>query len=87
MSAVLFEHFHGAATRVAPEATAFPHRSEGHNMVIPGEWLEPDESEANIAWVRGVFDAMSPHFREGRYVNYLADDEGEAAPDSAYGPV
>ena len=37
--------------------------------------------------MRGVYDAMSPHFREGRYVNYLGDDEGEAAPDSMYGPV
>ena len=87
MNALLFEHFHGAATRVAPEATAFPHRDEGHNLVEIGEWLEASESEANITWIRGVFDAMSPHFREGRYVNYLGDDEGEAAPDSAYGPV
>ncbi len=87
MSALLFEHFHGAATRVAPEATAFPHRGEGYNCLAAGEWLEPDESEANIAWVRGVSDAMAPHFRDGRYVNYLGDDEGEAAPDSAYGPV
>jgi hypothetical protein len=49
MSALLFERFPGAATRVAPEATAFPHRGEGYNLVCIGEWLEPDESEANIA--------------------------------------
>ena len=87
MSSILFEHFHGAATRVPADATAFTHREEGYNFLIAGEWLEPDASETNIAWVRRYFDAMAPHFRDGRYVNYLGDDEGEAAPDAAYGTV
>ena len=87
MSGVLFEHSHGAATRVAPEATAFTHRDVGYNFLVAGEWLEPSENETNIAWVRGIYDAMSPHFRDGRYVNYLGDDEGEGAPDAAYGAV
>jgi hypothetical protein len=30
------EHFHGAVTRVAATATAFPHRQPGYNLVIPG---------------------------------------------------
>ncbi len=87
MSGALFEHFHGAATRVPSEATAFTHRDEGHNFLVAGEWLEPSENETNIAWVRGIYDAMSPHFRDGRYVNYMGDDEGEGAPDAAYGAV
>ena len=37
--------------------------------------------------MRGIYDAMSPHFRDGRYVNYMGDDEGEGAPDAAYGAV
>ena len=87
MSGVLFEHFHGAATRVAREATAFTHRTPGYNFLVAGQWLEPAETDANVAWVRRYFDAMSPHFRDERYVNYLGDDEGEQAPDAADGPV
>jgi FAD/FMN-containing dehydrogenase len=87
MSGVLFEHFHGAATRVAPDATAFTHRTPGYNFLVAGEWLDPADNDTNIAWVRRYFDAMSPHFRDERYVNYLGDDEGEQAPDAAYGPA
>src|SRR3954452_21902937 len=35
MSAILFEHFHGAVTRVDASATAVPHRAEGWNLFIP----------------------------------------------------
>jgi FAD/FMN-containing dehydrogenase len=87
MNGALLEHLHGAATRVAPEATAFSHRAEGHNFLISGVWLDPSETETNIGWVRGLFDRMSPHFTDARYVNYVGDDEGQTAPDSAYGPA
>ena len=32
MSAILFEHFHGAVCRVPVDATAVPHREEGFNL-------------------------------------------------------
>ena len=34
MSALLLEHFHGAATRVGPTETAFPHRAPGFNFLV-----------------------------------------------------
>jgi FAD/FMN-containing dehydrogenase len=88
MSALLLEHFHGAATRVGPAETAFPHRSVGYNFLTVGEWLEPAESRANTAWVRETYSAMAPHFAAGRYVNYLNADEvieGDAVA-AAFGP-
>lgn len=86
MTGVLLEHFHGAATRVAETATAFPHRQVGYNLLIASEWLDPSESERNIAWTRETFDAMRPHMAGGRYVNYLGEDEGEDPVAAAYGP-
>ena len=75
MSGLLLEHFHGAATRVGPTETAFPHRSEGYNFLAVGEWLDASATSTNIAWARDAYSAMAPHFTSGRYVNYLNADE------------
>jgi FAD/FMN-containing dehydrogenase len=82
----LLEHIHGAATRVGVGETAFPHRREGYNFLVVSEWLDPAENARNIAWARESYDAMRPNFTPGRYVNYLGDDESEAAVAAAYGP-
>ena len=88
MSGLLLEHFHGAATRVAPTDTAFPHRTEGYNFLAVGEWLDPAATAANVAWTREAYAAMAPHFGAGRYVNYLNTDEvfEESAVSAAFGP-
>jgi len=88
MSALLLEHFHGAATRVAPTATAFPHRSVGYNCLIISEWMDPAATDVNVKWARDTYTAMSPHFASGRYANYLnADEVGQAdAVSAAFGP-
>ena len=75
MSGLLLEHFHGAATRVGPGDTAFPHRTPGYNFLAVGEWLDAGASAANIAWTRAAYAGMAPHFAEGRYANYLNADE------------
>jgi FAD/FMN-containing dehydrogenase len=88
MSALFLEHFHGAATRVGPTETAFPHRTPGFNFLVIGEWTEPAATAANVAWVRESYAAMAPHFASGRYVNYLnADEVGEqSAVAASFGP-
>jgi FAD/FMN-containing dehydrogenase len=86
MTAILFEHFHGAVTRVGATETAVPHREQGWNLLIPSVWIDPSDSEANIAWSRDTFAAMRPHFGEGRWLNYLGDDQAEDAIRAAYGP-
>jgi FAD/FMN-containing dehydrogenase len=84
--AILFEHFHGAVTRVPSEATAVPHRMPGHNVVIPTVWRDPATTEANIAWTRDTYAAFEPFRADGRWLNYYADDEDASALDAAYGP-
>jgi FAD/FMN-containing dehydrogenase len=86
MSAILFEHFHGAVTRVAPTEIPVPHRDEGWNLVLPSVWLDPGESAANVTWSRETFAAMRPHFGSGRWLNYLGDDQADDAIRAAYGP-
>ena len=85
MTAILFEHFHGAVTRVAATETAVPHRDEGWNLLIPSVWTDPADSDANIAWGRETFAALRPHFGRGRWLNYLGDDQADDAVRAAYG--
>jgi FAD/FMN-containing dehydrogenase len=89
MTVLLIEDLHGQITRVPVEATAIPHRAQGFNLLIPSVWLDPAETDANIAWTRRAFDNLSPFLASGRYVNYLDDDEAELGSDpvrAAYGP-
>ena len=85
MTAILLEHFHGAVTRVGPTDTAVPHRAEGWNLLLPSEWMDPADTEANIAWTKDTFAALSEHFGGGRWLNYLGDDQDDAI-SAAYGP-
>lgn len=86
MTAMLFEHFHGAVTRIGATETAVPHRDEGWNLVIPSVWTDPRGTAENIAWTKETFAALQPHFARGRWLNYLSDDEPDDAIRAAYGP-
>jgi FAD/FMN-containing dehydrogenase len=87
MMAILFEHFHGAVTRIGVTETAVPHRDEGWNLLMPSVWTDPADTEANVAWTRETFAALRPHFgTTRRWLNYLGDDQAEDAIRAAYGP-
>jgi FAD/FMN-containing dehydrogenase len=86
MTAILFGHFHGAVTRVAPTDTAVPHRETGWNLLIPSVWTDPSATQANISWTRDTHAALAPHLSERRWLNYLGDDQAEDAVQAAYGP-
>jgi FAD/FMN-containing dehydrogenase len=86
MTAMLFEHFHGAVTRIAPTGTAVPHREPGWNLLIPSVWTDPTATAENIGWTRETFAALRPHFGAGRWLNYLGDDQADDAIRAAYGP-
>jgi FAD/FMN-containing dehydrogenase len=86
MTVILLEPFHGEVCRIPVDAAAVPHREPGWNLLIPGTWLEPAESEANIAWVQETHAALGEHLTERRWLNYLGDDQGADAIRGAYGP-
>jgi FAD/FMN-containing dehydrogenase len=79
------EHWHGAATRVSPTDTAFPHRQYSYNFFVWSNWENPSESEKNIQWTRACWEAMRPFLAAGSYGNYVSD-EGDAFARAAYGP-
>jgi len=84
LNAVLFEHFHGAVTRVGISDTAVPHREVGYNLLMPSVWLDAAETEANVAWTRATFDLFSPYLAARRWLNYFSDDDGTDAVRAAY---
>ena len=86
MSGIVFEHWHGAATRVPISETAFPHRGIGYNLLLASEWTNAADTPRNIAWAREGFAAMQRFVASRRYVNYLDDDEAGDPAAEAYGP-
>jgi FAD/FMN-containing dehydrogenase len=85
MTGIAIEQFHGAVTRVAPDETPVPHRDEGYNLVMSSVWPDAAADEVNVAWTKDTFAAMREFFTGGRWLNYLADDQGEDAIRGAYG--
>jgi FAD binding domain/Berberine and berberine like len=83
-SSVGLQQLHGAASRVAPSATAFPHRAEQYDFLILSQWSEATDSDRNIRWTKALFEAMQPHLEASVYVNNLGD-EGQARVRAAYG--
>jgi hypothetical protein len=83
-SGVGLQQMHGAASRVAPSATAFPHRAEQYDFLIGSQWSDATDSDRNVEWTRALFEAMEPHLEQSVYVNNLGD-EGGARVRAAYG--
>jgi FAD/FMN-containing dehydrogenase len=85
LCALVIEDFHGAPTRVAATATAYPHRQPGFNLLLISSWTDPARTDAGIGWARETFQSLAPHTTPRAYTNYLpADDHDQLA--SAYGP-
>lgn len=80
----VIECVHGAVSRTAVEATAFPHRIEGHNFSLHADWTAPAGETRARTWGAGFWKAMQPFVRSAVYSNYL-DDEGGDRAKAAYG--
>jgi hypothetical protein len=86
-SAILIENFHGAASRVPVETTAYALRDSGFNTLVLGQWMEAGHGAATTSWCRETFAALQPFVGARRYLNYLGEDENaDAAAVAAYGP-
>ena len=84
-SALMLARMGGTMSRVAPDATAFPHRSAEYMAWIISQWPPGfGEAEEHVAWCRSTFEALRPFFAGGVYVNGLAGDEPERLRE-AYG--
>ena len=79
----VWNDFHGAVTRVAGDATAFPLRERGFDLFISVPWEDEAARLAAGRWTLDLGRALRPLSR-GVYVNNLNDEEGERV-QVAYG--
>lgn len=85
MSFAFIEYMGGAVGRVAPDATAFAHRSAPYNFIAWSTWNDPSDSERQIKWARGLLSDLQPYAAGGVYTNYMGE-EGDERVKLAYGP-
>ena len=81
MSGLSIMPYLGAVTRVAPAATAFPHRAPGYSLLIVSQWQDQAETRTNIGWATETFEALRPYMSGRRYVNNLSADDGRMVRD------
>jgi hypothetical protein len=87
MSAIMLEHFHGAAARVPVADTAYALRKTGYNLVVLSQWMEAADDSRSVSWARESFSGLQRFAGASRYTNYLDhDDTADAALAAAYGP-
>ena len=87
MTAMLFEHFHGAVTRVGATETAVPHREPGWNLLLPSVWTDPADTDGQRRAGRARRSPpCGPTSSARRWLNYLGDDQADDAIRAAYGP-
>jgi FAD/FMN-containing dehydrogenase len=75
----------GAASRVEPTATAFPHRERHYDCLILSQWDDGSDADRNIAWTRRLFEALQPFLEGAVYANNLGEEETDRVK-AAYGP-
>ena len=72
---IAFAQLGGAINRVAPEATAYPHRDVAYLVNLHTRWRDPADDARCIAWARSLFDACTPFATGGTYVNFIPEDD------------
>jgi len=83
-NAVVIVSMGGAVSRVPREATAYYHRDAAHTMTLLCGWPDASGDEANVTWVRRLWDGIAPRLQNRAYVNEL-HDEGADRVRAAYG--
>lgn len=79
---LFFQHAGGAIGRVAPDATAFPHRRSRLNMFATVTWKADGDATPHVKYVKDYWATLEP-FTDGYYTNEVAN-EGQAVLDENY---
>jgi FAD/FMN-containing dehydrogenase len=85
MGSIAFFNVHGAATRVAPDATAFALRQFQWDANVISQWREPADAETNVAWTRHLWAKLEPLTAGNTYINHLAGDDRPEKIRASYG--
>jgi FAD/FMN-containing dehydrogenase len=82
---IFWHHFHGAATRIAPDDTAFGLRREHFMVEIVAGWQpDGDDGATHRRWAQDLWQSLAPFALPGGYPNLLGPDDREQAA-GAYG--
>jgi FAD/FMN-containing dehydrogenase len=85
-TAVLFQQFGGAVSRIGNDAAAFGQRQDRqYDFIVLSLWQGSSRDDVNISWTKEFWKAMRPFSRGGVYVNNLGDEEPEERIRAAYG--
>ena len=86
LCSVMTHQFRGAATRIAPTATAFGFR-DPHMMIEIMAQVDADVADfsAEVAWARQAVDALAPFALKGAYANLLEPNDPKRSKWS-FGP-
>jgi FAD/FMN-containing dehydrogenase len=85
MSAIACYPIHGAATRIAPDSTAYALREALWDVNAVAQWVEPAETERNIAWARQLWERIEPLTAGTAYINHMGGDERPERIRASYG--
>jgi FAD/FMN-containing dehydrogenase len=80
---IFFQQGGGAIGRVAPSATAFPHRYARQTMITTVAWKTGDDSTRHVADIKQYWSQLEPH-TYGFYVNTVSGDETAKQIDQNY---
>jgi hypothetical protein len=75
----------GAETDPATDATAYPHRTPAHHVLVEARWDDPGRDTEHIDWVRDAHGALAPHTTGDVEMNFLTEDESTERVRRAYG--
>jgi hypothetical protein len=68
-----FQHCGGAISRIAADATAFPHRDIHATALLTADWPATDDPEKHVSWLRQYWKSIEPH-TDGFYTNDVVDE-------------
>ena len=71
--------------RVASDETAFAHRTSDYDVGILSQWTDLADTDKNVSWTRGVYDALQDHASGAFLLNFLGQED-EAVIRASFGP-
>ena len=79
-----FQHCGGAISRVANDATAFPHRDIHATSLLLVDWPAEIDPTRHIAWLKQYWDTILPH-TDGFYTNDVVDESQKQIDENYLG--
>jgi FAD/FMN-containing dehydrogenase len=79
-----FQHCGGAIARVAPDATAFPHRGIHTTSLLTSDWLAATDPAPHIEYLRKYWKTVEPHI-SGFYTNDVVDETQKQVDENYLG--